>query len=264
MFPQPGRADRTQRCTTSTARARSLSQPKRNQGSVNPSAIPGLWNTDGEVRPVTSTEIGDKILAGVCPWCERRDLTSPARHTVAAHGIDRYRLRDLMGVARTASICSSEHSARVRERTARMPTSFQRSPLTADEESRILSLRREGQTTRAIGRALGRGDERVRSVFERAGLPTSLKWSPLTADEESRILSLRREGQTTRAIARALRRSDARVLSVLERAGMLTSRISDRKRNAVALLAEGLSQRDVARREHISAGTIRRMLRSDG
>lgn len=55
------------------------------------------------------------VLAGVCPWCGRDGWKSIAKHTNAAHGIDRFTLREMCGLPWTASVCSPEISERRRQ-----------------------------------------------------------------------------------------------------------------------------------------------------
>lgn len=47
-------------------------------------------------------------MAGKCPWCGRGPYRLLAGHTNKSHGIDKYELRDLAGVAYSTSICDPE------------------------------------------------------------------------------------------------------------------------------------------------------------
>jgi hypothetical protein len=126
-----------------------------------------------------AAHIPELVLAGTCPWCGRTGLIRPARHTTSAHGVDRRRLRELMGVTWTTSICAPEDSARRRELNARPErlARWERSPERTGARD-ISPVVRE------------RSRELAASIIHRPGRP-----HPLSSNDEARIIAMHRSVQ---------------------------------------------------------------------
>lgn len=55
-------------------------------------------------------KVREHLAVGTCPFCGRGPFKVIAGHVFRAHGIDRYRLRDLGEIKWSESICSPEHA----------------------------------------------------------------------------------------------------------------------------------------------------------
>jgi len=74
------------------------------------------------VYEVGYREIRKALNKGCCPFCgDRRIFKSVASHTVNAHGVSGYELREMAGLNRGSRICLAEYSQECRERTFSRP-----------------------------------------------------------------------------------------------------------------------------------------------
>ncbi len=62
----------------------------------------------------------EKALNGICPICDKGPFVSVAAHANPKHGIDRFQLKDMLGMYYQDPLCSPELSERHRERGKRI------------------------------------------------------------------------------------------------------------------------------------------------
>lgn len=125
------------------------------------------------------------IRAGICPWCERRDLRRPAMHINVTHGIGRRELRERLGVTAVTTVTTPEDTAQRRELNSRPERVAQIRQLAAPSGK---------HRPTAAGRAVMQ--QSARAIPSRPGRP-----SPIGQDQRERIRNARARGETYRAIA---------------------------------------------------------------
>jgi hypothetical protein len=76
------------------------------------------WVTQNEQEFPTLSAVDwvDAIKHGLCPICGAGPFTVPAQHVRQAHDMNRYELRDLLGVTVATSICDPMHSKAISAR----------------------------------------------------------------------------------------------------------------------------------------------------
>ena len=77
-------------------------------------AVPSL-NLLPENERAEAFRIREAIASCMCPWCGRRPFVVLARHTQAAHGVDRFELRDRAFLRSGDSVCDPDYSEMRRE-----------------------------------------------------------------------------------------------------------------------------------------------------
>lgn len=79
----------------------------------------------GAVVPPSAEALQRAIEAQVCPWCGEGPFRLLAVHTNKAHGVDRYELRQMAGLSRSAPVCSPEVSENRRANLLSRPQEIQ-------------------------------------------------------------------------------------------------------------------------------------------
>lgn len=95
------------------------------------------------------------VAEGLCPICYVGPFAVVALHVARKHGVDRFQLRDMLGVYKTTSICDEGHSA-ARSRLSRQQW-------TAERATKMEVARPRGRGTRELSEA---GKERNRRQAE--------------------------------------------------------------------------------------------------
>lgn len=62
----------------------------------------------------------EKALNGICPLCDSGPFVSVAGHANRKHGVDRFQLKDMLGMFYSEPLCSPELSERFSERSKRL------------------------------------------------------------------------------------------------------------------------------------------------
>ena len=89
-----------------------------------------------------------RVMDLACPFCDREDLVSVAGHVARSHGVNRFELKDMLGVFYETPLCSKEMSERFAKRGRKMfaegKTKFNSAPHTTHRLSKAaIALQKE-------------------------------------------------------------------------------------------------------------------------
>jgi hypothetical protein len=137
------------------------------------------------------------VEAGRCPVCGDGPFAVVAGHTMKKHGLDRYALREMLGVYRTTSVCDAGHAAACRARGLR-----------AAREGRLALTGPRGTGKRVLSEAAQRANrEKLALAHAKAGQArTTLaeKRAPQRAERIRQVTELWQAGRSTAEISAEL------------------------------------------------------------
>ncbi len=106
-------------------------------------------------RPLSQGEIRGFVEAGICPFCGRGTYRIVAIHTEMIHGVDRWELRELLGVTWTTSISpdvTEQRSAQMRQlhRDGRIPSGGERGSARGPHQFSTAGIEKQKATLRQV------------------------------------------------------------------------------------------------------------------
>lgn len=191
-----------------------------------------LFNVAPSDRAVSRAYVEE----GLCPVCGAGPFAVVALHTQRKHGLDRYALREMLGVYKTTSICDEGHSAALRLASKRA--------FTAEKAEKMAKGRRRGQQPRQLSEA-AKERNRSQARASRDVAVAALKASVRQRSEQTRERDelMREHWNAGASMAEIAERFGVTVKSVRQgflRLGMQIG-TEGRKRSAASATAKSLA-----------------------
>lgn len=150
------------------------------------------------------------LKAGICPICGAGPYTSPAGHVAKAHGINRFDLREMVGLYRREPVCDPTHSAACAERARRRMERGELNLVPPRTGKRVLS-----------SKALILQKEKAQKVDRQAlGRVLADNYAERSAERDAEIIAAAQSGERFKSIAQRFGVGVNTVNGILHRRGV--------------------------------------------